>query len=218
MSYQGYNGNPPPPGGPRQPDSPWTKTSTIATVVGVVVAVVAAYFAFLAIPHQSPSLSPSPPSTSAAPTVAPSPPASDDGQTAAPQPHVPAAPDPASETATDSDGGQQGGGSGSRSSLSLTVSPVAVNLGDNVTIVGSGFEAAEGLQVRLFRTDSISYPVGPDQIVAAGNGRFTIQGQVDNRGWCGSGTVAVFQGSGSAIGPPPSLDEAVVTSRLGVIC
>jgi hypothetical protein len=208
MSYQGYNGNPPPPGGPRQPDSPWTKTSTIATVVGVVVAVVAAYFAFLAIPHQSPSPSPSTPSTSAAP----------DGQTAAPQPHVPAAPDPAPETATDSDGGQQGGGSGSRSSLSLTVSPVAVNLGGNVTIVGSGFEAAEGLQVRLFRTHSISYPVGPDQIVAAGDGRFTIQGQVDNPGWCGSGTVAVFQGSGSAIDPPPSLDEAVVTSRLGVIC
>jgi len=98
------------------------------------------------------------------------------------------------------------------------VSPLPVSFGSDVTITGSGFEAAEGLQVRLFRTDAISYAVGPDQIVAAGNGHFTIEGQVDNPGWCGSGTVGVFEGAASSITPPPSLDQAVATARIGVIC
>jgi hypothetical protein len=193
MSRSDYDGDASP-GRTRHSESPWTKASTIATVIGLVVAVIAAYFAFLALPSTPPGLPRSSPEPQAPPYSS----------------------SPLEPTPTSHD--RSVPSSDSKSSPTLDVSPVAVNFGDNVTIVGSGFEAADGLQVRLFHGSSISYPVGPDQVVAAGNGRFTIQGPVVNPGWCGSGIVAVFAGSASAIDPPPPLSQAIVTARLGVIC
>jgi hypothetical protein len=188
----------------------WTKTGVILTALGVVVAAVAllpnggtSSSPPGPVPQTSPpfvALTTAPPTWTPTWTPAPSGPTADIpiGPRHVPGPGAPTAQPPPNGGPT------------------LAVTPLVINLGDKLTINGAGFEAATGLHIRLFHDNSISYELGRD-IVPDQNGRFTLAGPAENPGWCGSGVVAAFVETGSAVAVP-DFSEAITTARVGIRC
>lgn len=205
MSRADGNGGTPAGSDTRVTEGPWTKIGVIGTILGVLITAVA----LLPKPGSAtstpgPSVTPTPQFTVPA-TATPTQPYTTPPNPRPNQTHrtVPGVDDP--------NPGQQ-----PSPGPSLNVTPLVVNLGNNVAIDGAGFEAGAGLHIRLFHDNSISYELGRN-IVADESGHFTLAGPVSNPGWCGSGIVAAFVESGSSI-DVPALSEAIATARIGIRC
>ena len=105
---------------------------------------------------------------------------------------------------------------GSSSGPSINVSPSSVNLGGEMVIRGSGFPPLSGLHIRWFSTSSISYELGRN-VPTDENGELAAGGPMENPGFCGAGTVAVFTESGSSF-EVPRFSEALATAPAVVRC
>jgi hypothetical protein len=99
---------------------------------------------------------------------------------------------------------------------SISVSPSSVNRGGEIVIRGSGFPRLSGLHIRWFATSSISYELGRN-VPADENGVLAAGGPMENPGFCGAGTVAVFTESGSSF-EVPRFSEALATAPAVVRC
>ena len=197
----------PPPDGDRSSpagrDTPpkegnWTKINAVLAALGVLVAI----YAVTRTGSTPPNPADPPPSTApvTTPVLPPDPTPSDVSRT--PTPGVPTVPRRSIPPTV--------------SGPTLAVTPFVVDFGERFTIAGAGFEGGSGVQIRLFHDDSISYQLGGDVIIDE-NGGFTIGGPASNPGWCGSGTIAAFAGSASAI-EVPDFSEAIATANVGIRC
>jgi hypothetical protein len=99
---------------------------------------------------------------------------------------------------------------------SINVSPTSMSLGGEMVIRGSGFPPLSGLHIRWFSTSSISYELGRN-VPTDENGELAAGGPMENPGFCGAGTVAVFTESGSSF-EVPRFSEALATAPAVVRC
>jgi len=85
-----------------------------------------------------------------------------------------------------------------------------------MVIRGSGFPPLSGLHIRWFSTSSISYELGRN-VPTDENGELAAGGPMENPGFCGAGTVAVFTESGSSF-EVPRFSEALAAAPAVVRC
>lgn len=200
----------------RRERADWGRTGALWTIIGVFVTVIIGVIPFVM--GGSGSSSGTTSTTAPVPTTAPVLPL-------APEPTTdPSLPDtgPSGSTQDDSDGNRgqappsERPSARSSSGPSVGVSPAAVTLGGDIVIRGSGFEPLTGLHIRWFSTASTSNELGRNVPVDE-DGSFAAGGPMENPGFCGAGTVAVFSESGSAY-EVPDFSEALATARAIIRC
>ncbi len=198
----------------------WGRAGAIWGALGVVVAIVGVVVAVLQLVKDDGSTPyVPPPATSSASATAPAPttePLNTNDPTADPATDSPVGP---TQSAPSRPGGQSPNrvpAAPASSGPSINVSPSSVNLGGDIAIRGSGFPELSGLHIRWFSTSSISYELGRN-VPTDENGNLAAGGPMENPGFCGAGTVAVFTESGSSF-EVPRLSEALATAPAVVRC
>lgn len=185
-------------GNTRVSEGSWTKVGVVVGILSLIVTIVVALVqAGFAAPAKSDSTVTASPSAAAPPSI----PNSLDPSTRIPR----------------TDSGKPSTSVAPRSEPTLRASPAVVDYGSEIFITGSEFPPVMGLHIRLFQSNkSISYELGRD-IIADDRGQFQFGGLLANPGYCGTGIIAAFVESGSAIGVP-DFSNAIATVRVGVRC
>ena len=194
----------------------WGRAGAMWGALGVVVAIVGVVVAVLQLMKDGGSTPyVPPPATSTASTTAPAP-TTEPLNTNDPATDSPVGP---TQSALSRPGGQTPNrvpAAPASSGPSINVSPTSMSLGGEMVIRGSGFPPLSGLHIRWFSTSSISYELGRN-VPTDENGELAAGGPMENPGFCGAGTVAVFTESGSSF-EVPRFSEALATAPAVVRC